>query len=156
VQVELQQFAIPPRIAWLLARACALEVGETVLEPSAGTGLLAVWPAKSDTRLILNEISPLRRECLACLFPGVAVNGHDGDELLDPLRVPGAVLVNPPYSHGLERSHDGHTGIRHMRSAWNGSRWAAGWPRSCLSGSTRPGRKAIRDRRSSDISIRLL
>src|SRR5690606_25532307 len=34
-QIELQQFATPPRIAWLLARASALRLGETVLEPSA-------------------------------------------------------------------------------------------------------------------------
>lgn len=26
--------------------------------------------------------------------------------------------LNPPYSHGLERGHDGRTGARHLRSAW--------------------------------------
>lgn len=126
-QIELQQFATPPRIAWLLARACALQGGETVLEPSAGTGMLAVWAANANARLILNEISPLRRDCLGCLFPDAAVTGHDGeliDELLDPSQVPTAVLVNPPYSHGVERGHDGHTGARHLRSAWK--RLAAG------------------------------
>ncbi len=35
-QIELQQFATPPRIAWLLTGACALRMGEAVLEPSAG------------------------------------------------------------------------------------------------------------------------
>ncbi|MGX7952987.1 strawberry notch-like NTP hydrolase domain-containing protein [Tsuneonella sp. HG249] len=126
-QIELQQFATPPRIAWLLARACALRMGETVLEPSAGTGMLAIWAAKAEARLILNEISPLRRECLGLLFPDAEVSGHDGeliDELLNPLQVPSAVLVNPPYSEGIERGHDGHTGARHLRSAWK--RLAAG------------------------------
>ena len=134
-QIELQQFATPPRIAWLLARACALQGGETVLEPSAGTGMLAVWAANADARLILNEISPLRRDCLGCLFPDAAVTGHDGeliDELLDPSQVPTAGLINPPYSHGVERGRDGHTGERHLRSAWKrlatGGRLAAVMP----------------------------
>ncbi|TCD04072.1 methylase [Erythrobacteraceae bacterium CFH 75059] len=126
-QIALQQFATPPRMAWLLSRACALQGSETVLEPSAGTGMLAVWAANAGARLILNDISPLRRDCLVCLFPDAGVTGHDGeliDELLDPSQVPTAVLVNPPYSHGVERGHDGHTGARHLRSAWK--RLAAG------------------------------
>jgi hypothetical protein len=126
-QLELQQFSTPPRIAWLVARACALRPGETVLEPSAGTGMLAIWAATADARLILNEISPLRRDCLGILFPDAEVSGHDGeliDEMLDPFEVPSAVLVNPPYSHGIERGHDRHTGARHLRSAW--TRLAAG------------------------------
>lgn len=126
-QIALQQFATPPRMAWLLARACALQGGEAVLEPSAGTGMLAVWAANAGARLILNEISPLRRDCLGWLFPDASLAGHDGeliDELLDPSQVPTAVLVNPPYSHGVERGHDGHTGERHLRSAWK--RLAAG------------------------------
>ncbi|MFC0590898.1 strawberry notch-like NTP hydrolase domain-containing protein [Novosphingobium aquiterrae] len=120
-QIEWQQFATPPRIAWIAARACAIASNELVLEPSAGTGMLAVWAAKAGARLALNEVSPLRRECLAAIFPAAAVTGHDGeliDELLDPLVAPGVVLMNPPYSHGIERGHDGRTGARHLRSAW--------------------------------------
>ena len=74
-QIEWQQFATPPRVAWLAARACALVPGELVLEPSAGTGMLAVWAAKAGTRLALNEISPLRRECLGALFPASTGDG---------------------------------------------------------------------------------
>lgn len=121
-QIEWQQFATPPRLAWLAARACALSVDELLLEPSAGTGMLAVWAVKAGTRLALNEISPLRRDCLTAVFPASRVTGHDAeliDELLDPAIVPSAVLMNPPYSHGVERGHDGRTGARHLRSAWN-------------------------------------
>jgi len=121
-QMEWQQFATPPRIAWLAARACRISAEELVLEPSAGTGMLAVWAAKAGARLALNEISPLRRECLWSLFPAARVTALDGeliDELLDPLVAPSVVLMNPPYSHGIERGHDGRTGARHMRSAWN-------------------------------------
>ncbi len=120
-QIEWQQFATPPRIAWIAARACAISAGELVLEPSAGTGMLAVWAAKAGARLALNEISPLRRECLGAMFPGAPVTGHDGeliDELLEPSVAPSVVLMNPPYSHGIERGHDGRTGARHLRSAW--------------------------------------
>ncbi|RNJ61825.1 MAG: methylase [Porphyrobacter sp. IPPAS B-1204] len=121
-QIEWQQFATPPHFAWLAARACALATGELVLEPSAGTGMLAVWAAKAGTRLALNEISPLRRDCLSAQFPAARVTGHDAeliDELLDVAVIPSAVLMNPPYSHGIERGHDGRTGARHLRSAWN-------------------------------------
>ena len=120
-QIEWQQFATPPRIAWLAARSCAISPGELVLEPSAGTGMLAIWAAKAGARLALNEISPLRRECLAAMFPGAPVTGHDGelfDELLEPSVAPSAVLMNPPYSYGIERGHDGRTGARHLRSSW--------------------------------------
>jgi len=121
-QIEWQQFATPPRLAWLAARACALATDELVLEPSAGTGMLAVWAAKAGSRLDLNEISPLRRDCLSALFPAARVTGHDAeliDELLDPAIIPSVVLMNPPYSHGIERGHDSRTGSRHLRSAWN-------------------------------------
>jgi predicted RNA methylase len=121
-QIEWQQFATPPRLAWLAARACALSRAKLVLEPSAGTGMLAVWAAKAGSRLALNEISPLRRDCLSALFPAARVTGHDAeliDELLDPAIIPSVVLMNPPYSHGIERGHDSRTGARHLRSAWN-------------------------------------
>jgi hypothetical protein len=121
-QIEWQQFATPPHFAWLAVRACALATGELVLEPSAGTGMLAVWAAKAGTRLALNEISPLRRDCLSAQFPAARVTGHDAeliDELLDVAVIPSVVLMNPPYSHGIERGHDVRTGARHLRSAWN-------------------------------------
>ena len=98
-QIEWQQFATPPRLAWLAARACGLIPDELVLEPSAGTGMLAVWAAKASSRLALNEISPLRRDCLSALFPATRVTGYDAeliDELLDPAIIPSVVLMNPP------------------------------------------------------------
>ena len=83
--------------------------------------MLAIWAAKAGARLALNEISPLRRECLGAMFLGALVTGHDGeliDELLETNVAPSLVLMNPPYSHGIERGHDGRTGARHLRSAW--------------------------------------
>ncbi|OYU33100.1 strawberry notch-like NTP hydrolase domain-containing protein [Novosphingobium sp. PASSN1] len=121
-QIELQQFATPPRLAWLAARACGIARGDFVLEPSAGTGMLAVWADKAGARLALNEISALRRDCLSHLFPRASITGHDAeliDDLLGAAPRPAVVLMNPPYSWGAERGHDGRTGARHLRSAWN-------------------------------------
>src|SRR3546814_13138913 len=41
-QIEWQQFATPPRIAWLSARACAIFSGKPVPAPSAGPGMPGV------------------------------------------------------------------------------------------------------------------
>jgi hypothetical protein len=121
-QIELQQFATPPRLAWLAARACGIAQGDLVLEPSAGTGMLAVWADKAGARLALNELSALRRDCLGNLFPAASITSHDAeliDDFLGAAPRPAVVLMNPPYSWGAERGHDGRTGARHLRSAWN-------------------------------------
>ncbi|MEI6644138.1 MAG: strawberry notch family protein [Novosphingobium sp.] len=121
-QIELQQFATPPRLAWLAARACCIARGDLVLEPSAGTGMLALWADKAGARLALNELSALRRDCLGHLFPVASITGHDAeliDDLLGAAPRPAVVLMNPPYSWGAERGHDGRTAARHLRSAWN-------------------------------------
>lgn len=141
-QIEWQQFATPPRLAWLAARACALVADEVVLEPSAGTGMLAVWASKAGTRLALNEISPLRRDYLSALFPAARTTGYDAeliDELLDPAISPSVVLMNPPYSHGIERG----TIVAPGRGicARPGTDWrpAGGLSRSCRIGSIAQG-----------------
>jgi hypothetical protein len=73
-------------------------------------------------RLALNEISPLRRDCLAPCSRA-PVTGHDGEADRRTARsqpsLPSVVLMNPPYSYGIERGHDSRTGARHLRSAWN-------------------------------------
>ena len=119
-QLRLQQFSTPLGLAWLAARAAAFTPSDIVLEPSAGTGQLAYWAKTCGAKLALNEIDPVRCEALQLLFPGDVISSHDGeliDELLDPSIVPTVLLINPPFSVGLERGNDGHTGARHLRSA---------------------------------------
>ncbi len=119
-QVRFQQFSTPLRLAWITARAAAFSSGNLTLEPSAGTGMLAFWARQCGSKLALNEIHVLRRDALQALFPDVRVSMHDGeliDEVLDPAICPDTVLINPPYSVGLERGEDGRTGTRHLRSA---------------------------------------
>jgi predicted RNA methylase len=133
-QIELQQFSTPPMLSWLMARAAQLRASDTVLDPSAGNGALALWPAMHGCGLGLNEIDPDRRQSLAQLFPGTAVTAHDG-ELIDHLLghcPPTAVLMNPPFARSRERGHSAATAARHLRSAMrlsrNGARLVAIMP----------------------------
>jgi hypothetical protein len=41
-QIALQQFSTPLPLAWLVAEAAAMTADDLVLEPSAGTGMLAI------------------------------------------------------------------------------------------------------------------
>src|SRR6266536_323322 len=43
-QTEVQQFSTPPTLAYLAARLLNPKPADIVLEPSAGTGSLAIWP----------------------------------------------------------------------------------------------------------------
>ncbi|WP_244655814.1 hypothetical protein [Sphingomonas sp. CFBP 13603] len=108
-QIELQQFSTPARIAYLAALAGTIASTDLVLEPSAGTGLLAAFAHRTGARLVLNEIDPVRAEMLAAAFPGVAVTRHDGElihDLLAPNIRPTAVLINPPFSRSVGRHAD--------------------------------------------------
>ncbi len=68
-QVELQQFSTPPMLACLMAKAAAVCAEDTLLEPSAGNGALALWGCLQNASLLLNEIDPARRDGLADVTP---------------------------------------------------------------------------------------
>ena len=68
-QIALQQFSTPAPIAYIVALALNLTSADVVLEPSAGTGLLAVFAARAGAALILNEIDPGRATLLGAAFP---------------------------------------------------------------------------------------
>ena len=64
-QVRLQQFSTPLPLAYAALRAAAVRPGDIVLEPSAGTGMLAVMAQcalgkDAAGRLHLNEIAAVR------------------------------------------------------------------------------------------------
>ncbi|MEP2417186.1 MAG: methylase, partial [Marinomonas sp.] len=79
-QIRLQQFSTPLLFAALVLRAAAIRKGETVLEPSAGTGALAAFAARAGATLLLNEIDPFRQRLLRGVFGG-DVTGHDGEHI---------------------------------------------------------------------------
>ena len=123
-QVRLQQFSTPLGIAYAALRAAAIRPGDVVMEPSAGTGMLAVMAecalGREDT-LHLNEIASTRAGLLAGLFPDASVTRHNAEAIADHLPGvrPDIVLMNPPFSAtpGVARiRHDAD--LRHMRSAF--------------------------------------
>ena len=123
-QVRLQQFSTPLGLAYAALRAAAIRPGDVVMEPSAGTGMLAVMAECAlggEGALHLNEIANTRAGLLARLFPDASVTRHNAEAIADHL--PGVradvVLMNPPFSAtpGVSRNrHDAD--LRHIRSAF--------------------------------------
>ena len=124
-QVRLQQFSTPLPLAYAVLQAAAVRTGDTVLEPSAGTGMLAVMAACAlgesvAGNLHLNEYAQTRARLLTRLFPQAIVTAFNAEAIADRLRDvrPTVVLMNPPFSAtpGVDRSrHDAD--LRHVRSA---------------------------------------
>ena len=97
----LQQFSTPVPLGLAAISAAAVTPRDIVLEPSAGTGLLAILAEISGGSLLLNELAETRADLLAALFPAVAVTRFDAaqiDDHLAPGALPSVVLMNPPFS----------------------------------------------------------
>ena len=147
-QVRLQQFSTPLPLAYAALQAAAIRPGDTVLEPSAGTGMLAVMAEcalgkDADRRLHLNEFAQTRARLLTQLFPQAVVTAFNAEAIADRLRDvrPTAVLMNPPFSitPGVDRiRHDAD--LRHVRSAASmlppGGRLVAITSAHCVPGDT--------------------
>ena len=96
-----QQFSTPAGLGFVAIVAAAIRPGDTVLEPSAGTGLLAVQAETRGAGLVLNELAEIRAEMLAGLFGDCPITRHDAAHIHDYLRadiVPSVVVMNPPFS----------------------------------------------------------
>jgi predicted RNA methylase len=97
----LQQFSTPIGLGLAASAAAAITPADLVLEPSAGTGLLAVQAELVGGALALNELADLRAGLLEGLFPAVSVTRFDAaqiDDYLDIGIAPSVVLMNPPFS----------------------------------------------------------
>ncbi|WP_095203517.1 bifunctional class I SAM-dependent methyltransferase/DEAD/DEAH box helicase [Mesorhizobium carmichaelinearum] len=96
-----QQFSTPIPLGLAASAAAAITSADRVLEPSAGTGLLAILAELAGGSLILNELAETRTGLLGRLFPNITVTRFDAaqiDDHLDPRLVPSVVLMNPPFS----------------------------------------------------------
>ncbi len=120
-QTELQQFSTPPTLAYLAARILNPQNNEIVLEPSAGTGSLAIWPRSIGAQSICNEINPRRNALLTqeLGFETYQLDAEIIDDLLPADIQPTAILMNPPFSAtgGRVAKHSTHYGARHIESA---------------------------------------
>lgn len=116
-----QQFSTPLCVAWVAGFAASFVPGELVLEPSAGTGLLAVMGEVAGCRLALNEVADIRAALLANLFGSDAVTRHDAAQIHDRLDadvVPSCILMNPPFSTALNvEARVADAAFRHLSSA---------------------------------------
>ena len=151
-QIRLQQFSTPLPLAYAVLRAAEIHPGDTVLEPSAGTGMLAVMAecalGKSAAgHLHLNEYAETRTRLLTRLFPQAVTTAFNAEAIADRLydAAPTVVIMNPPFSAtpGVDRiRHDAD--LRHLRSAFSmlppGGRLAAIASAHCV-----PGDAAWRD-----------
>ena len=118
---QFQQFSTPLGLGYLMTVAAQLTPGELVLEPSAGTGLLAIHAEIANAALALNELAETRHALLSELFPKTPVmrfNAEQIDDYLDATIQPATVIMNPPFSAspGIDRTMRDAT-VRHIRSA---------------------------------------
>lgn len=117
----MQQFSTPLTIGLAALTAADLAPGETVLEPSAGTGMLAALAQMQGAKLILNELSGARAELLSALFADVPLSRHNAEYLDDYLTsqlVPDVVIMNPPFSTSPNaRATSSDVTLRHLGAA---------------------------------------
>ena len=117
----------------------AIRPDDLVLEPSAGTGLLAIWAEQTwdpilrsrvgksaegelaGARLVLNELAEARAGLLVRLFPACVVTRHDAEAIHDRLDAavrPSVVLMNPPFSARQNvEGRSAEVAMRHVASA---------------------------------------
>jgi protein strawberry notch len=116
-----QQFSTPLPLAFVAATAATITPGDQVLEPSAGTGLLAIFAELAGASLVLNELAEMRAGLLGNLFPDIGVTRFDAARIDDHLGagvVPTVVLMNPPFSAlaNVDRRRT-DAALRHVSSA---------------------------------------
>ncbi len=116
-----QQFSTPVPLGLAVTAAASITPADRVLEPSAGTGLLAILAEIAGGALLLNELADTRADLVSSLFPALSVTRFDAaqiDDHLDPASVPTVVVMNPPFSAMANvegRMHD--AAFRHVASA---------------------------------------
>jgi hypothetical protein len=115
------EFSTPLPMGLAAMAAAQITPRDLALEPSAGTGLLAILAEIAGGSLALNEFADTRADLLRHLFPGRPVTTFDAAQIDDHLDVgvrPSVILMNPPFS--AVAHVDGRTTeatARHLRSS---------------------------------------
>ncbi len=78
---HFQQFSTPLGLGFLMTVAAQLTPRELVLEPSAGTGLLAIHAEIAGAELALNELAETRHDLLSALFPQTPVTRFNAKQI---------------------------------------------------------------------------
>uniref|UniRef100_Q11AF5 Putative methylase/helicase n=2 Tax=Chelativorans TaxID=449972 RepID=Q11AF5_CHESB len=119
----LQQLSTPMPLAFVASRAAGLMDDDILLEPSAGTGMLAAFGAIARSRrLILNDYAETRADLLKGLFPEAPVTRFDAahiDDWFDAAIRPTVIVMNPPFSAGAYvEGRVADAAWRHLASAF--------------------------------------
>ncbi len=116
-----QQFSTPIPLGLAVTTAAAITPADRVLEPSAGTGLLAILAEVAGGTLALNELADTRAGVLSSLFQNIAVTRHDAAQIHDHLDAaiePSVVVMNPPFSAMANvQGRMADAALRHIGSA---------------------------------------
>lgn len=120
---EYQQFSTPPALSFVANWVASVESTDVMMDPSGGTGDLAIWANISGAEVILNELSPRRLTLLADLFPQAKVFKENAEQLDNVLPfdvIPSVIVMNPPFSSTAGRvqgQRDTGNGARHIEQA---------------------------------------
>lgn len=110
-QQDFQQFSTPPNIAYLAAWAANINAQDSVLEPSAGIGGLAVFAKAWGAEVAVNELSKRRLGVLRAMgFDHLFnENAEQIDNILPENISPSVVIMNPPFSSTAGRTKNNKT-----------------------------------------------
>ena len=120
-QIARQQFSTPLSLAYAAMRAARLRRTDSVLEPSAGTGMLAIFPDAAGVPVHLNELAETRADLLQKLFPTRPITRHNAEHIHDfmPHLRPTVVIMNPPFSRAAHiEQRRLHIDLAHLASAY--------------------------------------
>ncbi|WP_136661642.1 strawberry notch family protein [Nitratireductor sp. XY-223] len=116
-----QQFSTPLPLAYVAGLAANIGADDVVLEPSTGTGMLAIFAEIAGARLALNEIAETRAELLRLVFPNAVISAHDAASIDDRLPgdvLPSVALMNPPFSAAVNvKGRMADADFQYVRSA---------------------------------------
>lgn len=120
-----QQFSTPPHFAYAVNWIAHPNAKDVVLEPSAGTGCLAVHAANVGAQVYTNELDEDRADLLRHLFGKDHVQVSNAEHIASilPKRgvpAPSLVVMNPPFSQTAGRMGDKMeimTGAKHIAEA---------------------------------------
>ncbi|MEL6382679.1 MAG: strawberry notch family protein, partial [Cyanobacteria bacterium J06626_18] len=120
--IAMQQFSTPLQMAYVASKCGQVMPSDIVLEPSAGTGILAQFCAIRGAEVVVNELSDRRRNLLKLVFPQASIHPFNAEHIHDHLPEsiqPSVVVMNPPFSASpkIDRRNPDATG-NHARSAF--------------------------------------
>ncbi|MEP6924111.1 MAG: strawberry notch-like NTP hydrolase domain-containing protein, partial [Pyrinomonadaceae bacterium] len=120
-QIKFQQFSTPPTQSFVAFLATGARKGDILLEPSAGTGGLALWSKGLEIDTKVNEISLRRKGTLLMLGFGEVTQADAQflNDTLPPEIKPTIILMNPPFSATGGRTENNQTkyGAEHVTDA---------------------------------------